>query len=134
MEMTHHKKQMICERDVTIICKCPKHNANNNNVAHECVSSTQGKNKFVDELLSLLHLYLLPNDNCLPSNMYQEKVLTNKVGLRHNNIHAYNNGCVFFWKDYEGLQACPKCGSSQYEAFGKSQVPMKVVKHFPLTT
>jgi hypothetical protein len=27
------------------------------------------KNKFVDELFSLLHLYLLPSDNCLPPNM-----------------------------------------------------------------
>jgi hypothetical protein len=54
------------------------------------------KNKFVDELFSLLHLCLLPSDNCLPSNMYHEKVLINKVGFHHNNIHACNNGCVFF--------------------------------------
>ncbi len=27
-------------------------------------------NKFVDELLSFMHKYLLPPNNCLPSNMY----------------------------------------------------------------
>ncbi len=45
-------------------------------------------NKFVDELLVLFHLHLLPRDNYLPSNMYRAKILTNKVGLRYNNIHA----------------------------------------------
>jgi hypothetical protein len=53
-------------------------------------------NKFVDEILALLHLHLLPEDNCLRSSMYQAKVLTNKVGLHYNNIHACNNGCVLF--------------------------------------
>jgi hypothetical protein len=38
-------------------------------------------NKFVDELLSLLHRHLLPNDNFLLSNMYQAKNLISKVGL-----------------------------------------------------
>jgi len=55
-------------------------------------------NKFVDELLALLHLHLLPRDNCLPSSMYRAKVLTSKVGLRYNNIHACSDGCVLFRK------------------------------------
>jgi hypothetical protein len=38
-------------------------------------------NKFVDELLSLLHRHLLHRDNYLPSNMYQAKTLISKVGL-----------------------------------------------------
>jgi hypothetical protein len=54
--------------------------------------------KFVDELSALLHLHLLPRDNCLPSSMYRAKVLTSKVGLYYNNIHACSNGCVLFRK------------------------------------
>ncbi len=53
-------------------------------------------NKFVDELLALLHLHLLPKDNYLPSSMYRTKVLTSRVGLRYNNIHACTNGCILF--------------------------------------
>jgi hypothetical protein len=53
-------------------------------------------NKFVNELLALLHLHMLPRDNYLPLSMYRAKVLTSKVGLRYNNIHACRNGCVLF--------------------------------------
>jgi hypothetical protein len=45
-------------------------------------------NKFIDELLSLLHKYLLPPNNYLPSNMYHAKTLTMKVGLNYHIIHA----------------------------------------------
>jgi hypothetical protein len=38
-------------------------------------------NKFVDELLSLLHKHLFPPDNCLPSNMYHAKALIRKLGF-----------------------------------------------------
>jgi hypothetical protein len=60
-------------------------------------------NKFVDELLTLLHKHLLPLDNCLPPTMYATKTLTSKVGLKYNNIDACVNGGVLFWKEYEGL-------------------------------
>jgi len=91
-------------------------------------------NKFVDKLLSLLHKHLFPIDNCLPSTLYQAKALTSKVGLRYNNIHARSNGCVLFQKEYSLLQACPKCGAACYRPFGRSQVPMKVLQHFPLAS
>ncbi len=53
-------------------------------------------NKFVDEILSLLHKYLFLEDNYLPSNMYHAKSLTKKVGLNYKNIHGCPNGCVLF--------------------------------------
>jgi hypothetical protein len=51
-------------------------------------------NKCVDELLFLLHKYLLPLGNCLPTNMYHAKALTHKVGLNYKLILACQNGCV----------------------------------------
>ncbi len=39
--------------------------------------------KFVDELLSLLHKYLFLSDNCLLANMYRAKVFTHKVRLKY---------------------------------------------------
>jgi hypothetical protein len=53
-------------------------------------------NKFVDELLSFLHKYLLQIDNCLPKNMYHAKTLTKRVGFNYKTIHACPNGCVLF--------------------------------------
>ncbi len=36
-------------------------------------------NKFVNELLALLHLHLLSKDNCLLSSMYQAKVFCDSI-------------------------------------------------------
>jgi len=89
-------------------------------------------NKFMDELLALLHKHLLPKDNLLPLSMYAVKSLTRKVGLDYKHIHACVNGCILFRKQYETLEACPKCGAIQYKKFGRSLVPQKVVWHLPL--
>jgi len=76
-------------------------------------------NKFVDELLTLLHKHLLPLDNCLPPTMY--------VAMKYTNIDACVNGCVLFRKEYEMLETCPKCGSTRFKAYGKSNVAIKIV-------
>jgi hypothetical protein len=80
-------------------------------------------NKFVDELLALLHRHLLPKDNLLLPSMYVAKSLIRKVGLDYKHIHACVNGCIIFWKWYETLEACPKCKAIWYKKFGKSLVP-----------
>ncbi len=66
-------------------------------------------NKFEDELLSLLHKYLLPPNNCLPSNMYHAKTLTKKGGFNYQIIHACPNGFILFWRVHIDLDTCPKC-------------------------
>jgi hypothetical protein len=53
-------------------------------------------NKFMDDLLALLHKHLLPKDNLLPLSMYATKNLTRKVGLDYKHIHACVNGCILF--------------------------------------
>jgi hypothetical protein len=84
-------------------------------------------NKFVDEILTLLHKHLLPLDNCLPPTVYVVKTLTSKVGLKYNNIDACVNGYVLFRKEYETLETCPKCGSARFKSYGKSNVAIKIV-------
>ncbi len=88
-------------------------------------------NKFVDELLSLLHKYLLPPNNCLPSNMYHAKTLTKKVGFNYHIIHACPNGCILFQGVHTNLDTYPKCGLAQYKDVGRAKVPTKVLHHFP---
>jgi hypothetical protein len=89
-------------------------------------------NKFVDELLSFLHKYLFPQDNCLLANMYHAKALTCKVELNYKVIHACPNGCALFRGVYAELMACPKCGSAHYKYVGQSRKPVKVLCHFPI--
>jgi hypothetical protein len=67
-------------------------------------------NKFMDELLTFFHKYLLPKNNLLPLNMYTTKSLVRKVGLDYKHIHACAfHGCILFRKQYETLEACLKC-------------------------
>jgi hypothetical protein len=87
-------------------------------------------NKFVDELLSLLHKYLLLLDNCLHANMYHAKTLMHKVRFNYKVIHACPNGCVLFQGVYAKLMACLKCGSTRYKDVGRSSKPVKVLWFF----
>jgi hypothetical protein len=49
-------------------------------------------NKCVDELLLLLHKYILPLDNCLPINMFHVKFLTLK-----GRTKLQSNSCMHKW-------------------------------------
>jgi hypothetical protein len=90
-------------------------------------------NTFVDELLHLLHKHILPQSNSLPSNMYHAKVLVEKVGHSYETIQACKNGCVLFEGDaHKDLAECPICHANRYKAYGKSRVPVNVLRHFPL--
>ncbi len=40
------------------------------------------------------------------------------------------NGCLFFWDSLNQLEVCPKCNSNKF--VDGSQVPQKVLQHFPL--
>jgi hypothetical protein len=86
----------------------------------------------VDELLFLLHKYLLLQDNCLTANMYHAKALTCKVGLNYKVIYACPNGCVLFQGVQVELMACLKCRSNHYKYVGQSHKPIKVLHHFPI--
>jgi hypothetical protein len=73
-------------------------------------------NKFVDKLLYLLHKYILPGPNSLPTNMYHAKVLVEKVGHSYDNIHTCKNGCVLFEGDaHKHLAECPVCHAKRYK-------------------
>jgi hypothetical protein len=89
-------------------------------------------NKFLDELLSLLHKFIRPINNCLPPTMYHAKSLTQKLGMECNIIHACKMGCILCRGVYVDLQECPKCGSPRYKQVGHTQVPTKTLHHFPI--
>lgn len=51
-------------------------------------------NKFVDELLHILHK-VLPLDNAVANSYYKAKIIAD-LGLDYEKIHAYINDCILF--------------------------------------
>jgi hypothetical protein len=75
---------------------------------------------------------ILPQPNTLPSNEYEASNILKKLGLAYNVIHACPKGHMLFCGQYENDQNCPQCGLAQYKFVGKSLVPQKVLRHFPI--
>ena len=51
-------------------------------------------NCFVNEFFYILHGYILLDGNLLPRNKRAARILTQRLGLTYNNIHACESGCV----------------------------------------
>jgi hypothetical protein len=87
-------------------------------------------NTFAEELFTILHTHILPENNCLPKNYYATKSLTNKLGLAYNTIHACEKGCVLFRESLANAEKCPKYDQPRYRDFEWKKFPVKVLQHF----
>ncbi|XP_052295799.1 uncharacterized protein LOC127901832 [Citrus sinensis] len=91
--------------------------------------------KSFSELLKLLG-EMLPDQNEIPTSMYEAKKTLNALGMEYEKIHACPNDCILYWKDYKVLTSCPTCGLSRWKVIKnseklKSGVPAKVLWYFP---
>ena len=91
--------------------------------------------KSFSELLKLLG-EMLPDQNEIPTSMYEAKKTLNALGMEYEKIHACPNDCILYWKDYKDLTSCPTCGLSRWKVIKnseklKSGVPAKVLWYFP---
>ncbi|XP_021836211.1 uncharacterized protein [Spinacia oleracea] len=89
-----------------------------------------------DLLLEKLH-DILPDENDIPKSTYYAKKRMCPLGLEYIRIHACPNDCVLYRKEYENLDACPKCGVSRYKRKGsnpnrKKWPPAKVLWYLPI--
>jgi hypothetical protein len=89
-------------------------------------------NSFADEMFTILHAHVLPQDNCLPRNHHAAKSLTKKLGLVYNTIHACEKGCVLFRGAFADAEKCPKCDQPRYKDIDRKKFPVKVLRHFPV--
>lgn len=94
--------------------------------------------KSFDMLLDLLR-EAFPEGAALPKNFYEAKKTVKSLGLGYINIHACENDCILFWKQYENYTSCPKCNTSRWKMERKSldgkrfhKVPRKVLRYFPI--
>ena len=89
-------------------------------------------NVCVTELMSLISKIILPKDNIAPRSHYEAKTLLGALGLNYSAIHACPKGHMLFRKEYATADRCHICQSPRYTNRGKSMIPAKVLRHFPL--
>ena len=92
-------------------------------------------NQLVNEIFGILSKSLLPKVNSLPKNEYQASKVLKQLGLGYETIHCCPGPktCILFrGPDYKELSQCPKCHAERYKMVGKSKVPAKVLRWFPL--
>jgi hypothetical protein len=91
------------------------------------------------DLLVDLLVDALPKGSALPRNFHDAKKLVKSVGVGYTNIHACENDCILFWKDYENSDSCLKCKVSRWKSNKKRldgkreyKVPRRVLCYFPI--
>ena len=97
-----------------------------------CCKTHGVSNTFMNELLMLLSMSILPQGNCLPKTEYEASKILRRLGLAYNMIHACPNGCCLFKGDLEDAEKCPVCDHDRYRMCGRSRVPTLILRHFPL--
>ena len=100
-----------------------------------CLRTHGASNLLVNEVFEILSKSMLPKVNSLPHNEYHASKVLKRLGLAYDTIHCCPGPrtCVLFRGDaFKDLQRCPHCGANRYRQVGKSKVPAKVLRHFPL--
>ena len=80
-----------------------------------------------------------PGDSPLPKNFHEAKKMIKCLGLGYVNIHACENDCILFRKQYANADQFPICKTSRWKSEKKSldgkrvhKVPRKVLRYFPI--
>ena len=100
-----------------------------------CLRTYGASNALVNEVFSILSKSMLPTVNSLLRNEYQASKILKQLGLAYETIHCCPgpSTCVLFrGDDLKDLTSCPRCGAERYKQVGKSRVPIKVLRWFPL--
>ncbi|KAA0042057.1 transposase [Cucumis melo var. makuwa] len=71
-------------------------------------------NTSFSELLSIIS-DLLPDNNEIPTSLYEAKKTLGALGLSYQKIDACSNDCCLYRKEYANSTKCPKCGLSRWK-------------------
>ena len=80
------------------------------------------------QLLRILHCFLLPGENSLPTTYSQALALVQSLLVPVREYHCCVNDCVIFRGSYEHLTQCPHCGEERFHG----PTPRKRFKYLPL--
>ena len=85
-------------------------------------------------LLFLLHTFILPSGNKLPSTYYKAHAAISRQLVPVKEFHCCVNDCLLFRDSTSGLYAnsdvCPKCGEARFQP--QTSIPRKRFKYIPL--
>lgn len=103
---------------------------------HRIKSKSGMADTYFNELLETIH-GLLPKDNVMLKSNQSVKKFLKSFDMGYKKIHACENDCVLFRKDYKNLDNCPKCGASRWKTNKRTKeikkgVPVKVLRYFPI--
>jgi hypothetical protein len=82
---------------------------------------------FANKMFIVLQAHILPKKNCLPKNHYVPKLLTKKLELVYDMIHACKSGCVFFRRALVDAEKCTKCKQRRYKDVEQKKFLVKVL-------
>ncbi|KAL0553689.1 hypothetical protein IC582_007591 [Cucumis melo] len=93
-------------------------------------------NTSFSELLSIIS-DLLPDNNEIPTSLYEAKKTLGALGLSYQKIDACPNDCCLYRKVYANSKKCPKCGLSRWKINKNSTkensgVATKQMWYFPI--
>ncbi|TYK18000.1 transposase [Cucumis melo var. makuwa] len=93
-------------------------------------------NTSFSELLSIIS-DLLPDNNEIPTSLYEAKKTLGALGLSYQKIDACSNDCCLYRKEYANSTKCPKCGLSRWKINKNSTkensgVAAKQMWYFPI--
>lgn len=90
-------------------------------------------NMFITELLTVLGMSILPELNTLPKTEYMASKVLRQLGLSYNIIHCCPNNCMLYSGEHNReVRNCSSCGAPRFRPSSGSDVPWKVLRHFPL--
>ena len=89
-------------------------------------------NTYLDELFRTLSMTILPQPNSLPRSYQEASEYLKRLGHSFKTIDVCPNNCVLYRKDLQEARHCPKCRAPRKKRSGRSEVPQKVARYFPV--
>ena len=88
---------------------------------------------YIDELFRIFSTSILPQPNSLPKTYREASEYLRRLGHSYISYDVCPNLCCLFRGELELARVCPKCRAPRKKRAGRSEVPHKVARVFPVT-
>ena len=88
---------------------------------------------YMDELFRTLSTTILPQPNSLPKTYREASEYLRRLGHSYKSYDVCPNSCKLFRGPWKNARVCPECRAPRKRRVGRSEVPYKVCRVFPLT-
>lgn len=88
---------------------------------------------YLDELFRVLSTTILPKPNSLPRTYREASDYLRRLGHSYKSYDVCPNNCRLFRGELKDARVCPVCRAPRRRRAGRSEVPYKVSRVFPIT-